>query len=83
MIKITGKIGLRKSNFYILQAQNSECIIIESDDGPELGDTISWNDYDEFYNLTQDCEISAIDQTTLHGMMSLQNAKNLLSNWNV
>ena len=74
---------LRKSDFYILQAQNSDCIIIESVDELEIGDVISWNDYEEFYNLTQDCEISAIDQTALHGMMSLQNAKNLLVSWNV
>ena len=66
MIKITGKAlyaNRINTSFFALQVENDLYIIIEVLEGEVLGhDILTWNDSEEFYNLTQECEISAIIQ---------------------
>lgn len=66
VIKIKGKVLYGNANypsFFALETSKDLYIIIEVLNGEVLGhDILTWNDSEEFYNLTQECEISAIIQ---------------------
>lgn len=78
MIKIQGKVKYIKYDFYILQVSSGDFITIESSDELEMDDIISWNDYDDFYNITQNDEISARIQSN---NANLQKAIKELDSW--
>ena len=79
MIKIKGKIKYRDEDFYILQVSSGDCLIIESSDELEMDDVISWDDYDNFSNVTRNYDMygAGVQSDT----MSFQNAINTLKIW--
>lgn len=78
MIKIKGKVKYRKNDFYAIEVRSGEYVIIEAMDELAGNDIISWNDYEEFYNHTQNCEISALVQSD---SMGLQEVIKTLQSW--
>ena len=73
MIKIKGKVKYAgPKGFYAIEVHPGEYVIIETL-GDELAgdDVISWNDYEEFYNHTQDCKISAMVQSDVIGLQAV------------